>query len=450
MIFGKKNDFLADIVTDKIMIREFNRTFYTQEFNSDSVSFHIKKWEKTLQIVRMIFLTIYAISNLLFNHQTKNIRQRPECLVFGLPEDLIQANSNTKEISSFFSNTIMEIAQEKPSNFLIQSRKPRIFKSTGNTKVVRHIGTHLLLYSERNRIRLVWEIIKNFSLWLRYSFYQSEILLIGPEFIIDSLALSETIINEIKFLITTQSTMLCLPTAFRVSKNTMNLMFWYSDNSTQIWKKDSESKRTYDYSYLEIDSIHIHFVWTNSWADIMRKYTNGEVRVIGPIIFKTVEEKLNNVIKKTKIKKILVFDVTPKKFLNNSSSFYEFNNLKKFINDIITSTNFVDKNIKIDLKPKRNYTKADNKDYIAFLKEHSSEINLLEANQDLLKLISNYDLVISIPFTSPSIICKRLGIETFFYSGSFDYDLPSEYEGIKVIIGEESLKKHLVDIRSNF
>jgi polysaccharide biosynthesis PFTS motif protein len=242
--------------------------------------------------------------------------------------------------------------------------------------------------------------------------------------------------------------MLCLPSAVDRFKDALKVMFWYSDNSRQIKGIDFRSDEEIDYSYLELHSIDIHCVWTESWATILRNHSHGEVIVIGPILFRNLAFCSRPSNKRSGLVKCLVFDVTPKQALSNSNNFYKEDNVISFMQDILESFESMEVQARIDLKPKRSYTKLDSRKYLEFLKENSDKFNLLSPIQDIPKLMEDYDLIVCIPYTSPAIIGKYLGVRTIFYSPTSDFILQEEYEKIPVIVGHQALLSELAGFES--
>jgi polysaccharide biosynthesis PFTS motif protein len=370
--------------------------------------------------------------------------QPPDCLVYGLPDEIIKGNSSSKDLHKFIASQISLTGPPPPVNLLVQSRTLKGLHSIEGVRYVRDIGTTLLDFSNLNRFQLTFKILKNLSKWLYFALGRPEITFIGREYIIESIFAGSKLECKINYLITTQSTMLCLPSSFDHFPEALKIMFWYSDNSQQIKTAHFDPQETTDYTYLEENSINLHFVWTESWATILRRYTSAEVRVIGPIIFKQIlrtPKKIAN--KPLNPARCLIFDVTPKQALSASGNFYAVENVMRFVSDILETLKSMPINTQIDLKPKRPYTKMDSKEYIEFLAANSSQFRLLSPIQDIQELIVKYDLVICIPYTSPAIIAKHLDVSTIYYSPNSDFRLEQIYEDIRVTEGRDELLRAL-------
>lgn len=435
------------IITDRMMAIEFENTFYSNhKFNLNQ--FSRSPFDLSLRLIfgnlfKGVMVTGHAISEVLMNFGSEKSKF-PDCLVYGLPDHIIKGNTSSKDLRDFLALHLVKPGDSPPANILVQSRTLRQSQSNEGVHYVRDIGTALLKFSNERKLNLAALILKNFIKWLFSAIFRPEITFIGREYIIDSIVADQKLECQVKYIVSTQSMMLCLPSSFHRSPAASKIMFWYSDNSQQIRATHFDQQEKIDYTYLEEDSINLHFVWTESWATILRKHTRAEVKVIGPIIFKPIGFHPLVASKGSIPVKILVFDVTPKQALSGSTNFYTESNVMGFVSDILAALKLIQIDSNIDLKPKRPYTKFDSRKYIDFLDANSSHLNLLSPIQDIPKLIESYDLVICIPFTSPAIIAKHLGIRTLYYSPTADFELGQMYEDIRVIVGRDALLKELV------
>jgi polysaccharide biosynthesis PFTS motif protein len=265
--------------------------------------------------------------------------------------------------------------------------------------------------------------------------------MVGPEFIVEIPAIKSRINRQSEVLITTQSQLLSTPLVFKSNLKAGRVMYWYSNNSMQITKQKSVNL---DYSYLSQSVISEHFVWTSTWGKFLEeRNTNAVITVIGPILFKNLSkygksEKIN----RSQTKKLLIFDVTPKKNAGEDSIYSE-KEMTQFVSDIAGTTTAVYSNALIKLKPKRKYTSDDSIAYCDFLEANSSSIQILKWDSDIGNEISKSDLVICVPYSSPALIAKHLGIPTIFYTPSLDFKLDPIHEDILVVQGSTELRRFL-------
>lgn len=431
------------MISNRLMSFEFDKNFYSGDLNSE---FKTSPFNPTLHSIftsfaKGTFFTIYATLSIWIKKKIDD-NKSPDCLVYALPEELVTSHASTSELREFLSIQLVNIGQSKPESIFVQSRNKK-FDSAKGILCVRDIGIAMLPFCKLGKLAITKKLWKNYGTWLRLSRQNPEILNIGSEFIVDSISFGINKAPTIKYLITTQSVLLCPPIAFHYCQDALKVMIWYSDNSQQIKGNDGQSITNFDYSYLKQKTIDIHLVWTETWAKILRENGETEVRVVGPILFKKLVDLSSSKKTHQKNRKILVFDVTPKKFLSDTSNYYNDRNAREFIEDIMEASKSSKLNFKIDLKPKREYSKSDSKSYLDFLKANSRRIRILSSSQDIVRLVQNYDLVICIPFTSPAIVSKTLGVETIFYNPSTSYQLEHAYEGIHVVSGRQSLINYL-------
>jgi polysaccharide biosynthesis PFTS motif protein len=183
------------------------------------------------------------------------------------------------------------------------------------------------------------------------------------------------------------------------------------------------------------------------------------VYAIGPILFQTkivAERSTNNYI-------ITFFDVTPfapsndwivgtqENFYSERDALGDFEAFKKLSADLLKS--YVNE-VKVRIKPKRTYNPVHSKKYIEQIIKSSREhqIELLSPNENLYKVVSQSDLVIATPWTSPAVLAKEMALNSVFFAiRSTDWELPNEYEGIRVIKSLSELTVFInLDIRKKF
>jgi polysaccharide biosynthesis PFTS motif protein len=167
---------------------------------------------------------------------------------------------------------------------------------------------------------------------------------------------------------------------------------------------------------------------------------------IGPIIFRDLSQFGKSAKQKSyQVKTVTVFDVTPK--MNaGKEAFYSDSVMINFIRDIRIAINSKYPSALIRLKPKRQYSSEDSFRYQEFLESHSSDLEILEWDSDIVAEILKSDLVVCIPYSSPALISKYLGVPTIFYSPTSDFNLEQTHEGVSVILGLNELQLFLANL----
>jgi hypothetical protein len=454
LLRGKLLDFLkkvepdaepiANLLADKLMALQFSR-FLSKEntnlnFNRPDFNYHQKFQRRILLLARTIGITLFACLKICF---LRNIDSRPKLvgsLVYGVSKEHYTGTSDIESLGSYFDQHLEIIGLTPPDFYLIQTGSLFANREFGKVKMVPYIAVEMLKYQSIPRRVQVSNLCKRLLSLIRLSMALPEILEIGPDYVIDHSVFSNVSQSEIRSLITTQSQMLVLPIAFYQEICLDRLMFWYSDNSTQIQSLEAEEQIPPDYSYLIQNRISTHYVWTKSWANLLKTFTLAKVLVVGPILFKTLQEShIKLKLQSNSFKNILVFDVTPKKLASRDSIYYS-TNMQQFLNDLVEVVQDINPFAVLTLKPKRRYHHTDDLDYIQLVKSLRSKINLLPPTQDLVKLIHNSDLVICVPFTSPALLAKSMGKQVLYYYPNPQFKLPPEYEGIQVISGNKNLR----------
>ena len=440
-----QRDLLTRVVTDKLMAEDFNRSIYKGIGQTSSNQFSELVKFNFVGVARVILRNgialTFALLNMAFGF-SRPVNSPSIGWVYGLPSQYFSSLVNLEKLCDFLDEKNSEQGLEPPVYYLIQSSSIRQFESTDRIKVVPHIGLAILRNTRGSKSRLILETLVRISKWISMSMRNPILWRIGMEYVIDLQA-----VNIRRFaddsLLTTQTYLLNPPIAFRSDVDWPKIMYWYSDNGRQILGKESSKV---DYSYLTIAEIGTHFVWTNSWASILAAQNNhAEVVAIGPIIFSNLDaSKADFSQNREKSGKILIFDVTPKKIADNQSIYSE-EIMQDFIKDIIQACEESQVGSSLNLKPKRNYSRHDSKSYIDYLSDVGNKLTTLQWDCDLQYAIESSNLVICIPFTSPALISKFLGVPCIFYSPLNGFVFEKHYEGIPVIQGKNDLVAWLLE-----
>lgn len=428
-----------DLVTEKIMAQEFNKEFYrgvgrtTTSFSGSPIRIDFNVKRKAL--LRGIGIISYAMFQIVKTRK-KPSSSIPLGLIYAVPVEYYASNRHRKKLKDFLDSTITQSGTKPPSRYLLQSGTLGKFSKNECIEVVTHISSKILSTWAPNKTNTLCKIVGRTFTWLKVSWSHSSFLMVGGEYVVDSLAIEIMKQQHKCVLITTQSQLLAPPLLFKSQIKASRIMYWYSDNSIQISMKKSIPR---DYSYLCQRDIDTHFVWTNSWARELSNFNKSSLIIpIGPVLFEPLESKKDfSNLTRNQPKNILIFDVTPKE-VADPLSYYSERIMTSFISDIVETVFDIFPNPTIRLKPKRKYSKGDSVGYRNYLASKADLIKQLKFNVDIQKEILNSDLVICVPFTSPGLVSAHLGIPTIYYSASHDFDL--NHESIKVISGKESLR----------
>ena len=241
-------------------------------------------------------------------------------------------------------------------------------------------------------------------------------------------------------LVTTNSSLKKLPIAFQCPIKGRRIMVWYSTNSKPIYFRGNPQSLNWDVGAI-IKGIDSHLVWTKYDVVYLKSLGIHKAHAIGPILFQTqivAEKSARNYV-------ITYFDVTPLApsydyIVGTQENFYsEPNALRDLeaIEKLSADLNGVFANkVQVRIKPKRVYSQMHSKKYITKIMEHSRQhqIEILSPYANLYEIISQSDLVIATPWTSPAVLAKEMSVNAVFFAIRVaDWDLPDVYEGIRVI-----------------
>jgi len=225
----------------------------------------------------------------------------------------------------------------------------------------------------------------------------------------------------------------------------------YSQNSKYITYVD-EKIEIPNNSMINKKSLgDIHWVWTKKYAKYLEKFNNDiDFKYCGSITFKMKE--FDSEVKKKKI--ITLFDVAPQQQYRNEN-FYNDESAIKFIEDILRLKDAIQSlnDFIIQIKPKRELNRrVHSKKYIDFLQDlvQKGEIRVVPWDSNPYTLVSESQLIISIPFTTAAYIGIEMGTESIFYFPFTRKLENSIYEDeIQIIHGNDELLEYFSTINLN-
>lgn len=418
----EKNIYDLDEIMKKISLRHKNQSLHLGFFKQIKLFWNL-----------LIYCT-FAITYIAFAKKIKPSRKLN--LVYGLAQEHIYLSSRTMTCLDFFEE-LNPLWKAADTLVLIELRKPLLFfeKSKFNFRVVFDMSLYLLRYTSVNRFLIIAKLFIGFFYIINLSKKNSIILLISKEILLEFISRSQ--LPKIESLSTTVSQAFVQPYLFHFLKDTPKYMYWYSNNSKTFFNKDLNTVEG-DQSFVKNAKIDKHYVWTEEFGNYIMKISGKKFQVCDYILFynQTVYSQLKKI-------GMLIFDVTPQKRYN-SASFYSEKNSIKFIDDILEVYEILNAKYSVgslSLKPKRAYAKVHSTTYINRIKvlNKSGFINSQDFDVNLLDLISQAKIVISLPFTTASLIANRLGVPSCFYNPDPEYNLGKIVDGIEVIHSKDDL-----------
>ena len=361
------------------------------------------------------------------------IKSLPKVCVLSLSsEQLLNGESNT-DLESFFRE---DRFGNMDGEILIETKLSKSFKrkpSSHKLSIPIHFFLHRMTYTQKI------EVLNLFSQGLEsYYLCQNRITKTNLKTIytIFELAVWFVIRDAEITIITTQSTMGSLPVAFRISDSSfVRKMFWYSTNSQSIARKDSPKDKP-NFSKDLGRNVDEHYVWDLDSRRYLELNEISKVTVVGSILFvkpKSVELEIGGL-------NLAYFDVTP---IENPDTYYTVErmctNLSKLV-EVVCQLN-LETQLKVNLlvKPKREISKSHSRRYVKLLNHFEKQGNLkvIRPETNLYGFISKVDCVIGIPFTSPVVVGRELGVASGyidFYKD--DFLIPETHNGFPVILEE--------------
>jgi polysaccharide biosynthesis PFTS motif protein len=241
-------------------------------------------------------------------------------------------------------------------------------------------------------------------------------------------------------LVTTNSSLKKLPFAFECPGRGRRIMVWYSTNSKPMYFRGKRQRLNWNISAIK-KGLDSHLVWTKHDVAFLESLGIHNAHAIGPILLQkpVLAERSNDKYV------ITYFDVTPLAPTNNwiigtQENFYSEQDALGDLEAIITLSDDLmrtfDNKVEVRIKPKRAYSSMHSRRYIMKLIESCREygIELMSPDSNLYEVVSQSDLVIATPWTSPAVLAKEMSLNSIFFAIRVaDWYLPSSHEDIRVI-----------------
>jgi len=329
---------------------------------------------------------------------------------------------------------------------IVEARSVRLKKKSNKLIWTRDIHIYLIKYLSLNsRFKLVLQILKYHFLILKSAYNCFEIIATYKELVFEMQIAKELLgSNLIGTLINTNSSYSFQDSFFHLTfdaKPHDSCMFWYSDNSVNkpIF---NNSIASFDQSLFEEMKIKKHFVWADSHARYLKKFTEHEISIVGSQLLYPRPKNISRI----KEFDFIIFDVTP--FASSSSiDFYSEARMMGFIKDIMDALAYPEfSSFKGGVKPKRLHTDKHSRKYVRLINNSfgpNHKYILFTPDSELYELIAKSRCVIGVPFTSPVVIAKELRVPSCYYIGDDKVILPKKYNNIPVLRNKQELLSFL-------
>jgi len=235
-------------------------------------------------------------------------------------------------------------------------------------------------------------------------------------------------------------------------------MVMYSQNSSGlVFKDDPVIANHPSIRHLRSDIIYI-------WNDSYRETLNQEkifckAVVVAPVIWclpkvTVIKNRMSN-------RRICIFDVSPisSQALHSRGllgQYYSASTMKLFIEDVIFASNRAEVSLSCDiqviLKHKRLPTINHDLSYFQYIENlfnNNNKFELASEDENLYSLISDSDLVIVIPYSSPAYIASHLKVPTVFYDPTGELLFLGSKSDILFCSGSAGLEKVIIENLAN-
>ena len=451
-IFDKFN-----IPINKSIFQRLFQLLIKEDFNQKLINFFQKGTpishplpKEWIKILRKNGVNVSIFSNFLFHlYKLKILMKSFHILFTCLDLDKNHNETNFNYLSNLNSNVFKNI--DNSNNLFMWFKnyfndgEVNFFHDNKKIKNI-NISNHNLIYKRLialNNVYLFPKLIfEYFVIFFKILFTNSILFFLLDEIVKLKIALKKknNLPNKILFD-HSESVFKPLWTYYFESINIKNIVYFYSTNSVPIVYDKDKIEKIFDYITYgwELMSWKNYFVWDDYQKDFFANFFNLEklyFKSTGPIPFGGKSFKF-----KSKKKIISIFDVSPYSNINYEKlclpeKYYNFKNIKKFYETIIKfNTNY---HLVFKIKRINKYTDLNYLRYIQFLKKEGFDIL-----DDIcpFSLIKSSSKVISLPFSSPSIIAKHCNVDSIFFDPTSKLTFLNDYKfvnhGVQILDNNE-------------
>ena len=353
----------------------------------------------------------------------------PAALLYGVPDADLKADGSSQRFENFCNKGPLDVLSNARM-ILVEVENP--IKGGRQSEKFRYSRYPLLTLFSTNRLSLtqsiafIFEHVRVFFVFLYLVMKQPIMCLLWRDFAAHAAVTAMNNKKLIKASIITNSNWLeqSLWMSDLPNRNYKSHMALYSLNSSAMQFKESPQTSNHPgIRHLRVDLI---WIWDEFYAKILRlEGVFCKTKVVGPILWYLPEQNTQNL--KSELFRICVFDVSPmnKEFLLSRGmlgNFYSTQTMTDYLSDVLAAVDGVrqqkDYLIEITLKHKRKPSPMHDASYFEFVKnrcEADNRIRLAREDANLYSLISESDLVIAVPYSSPGYVAKCLDIPSLFY-----------------------------------
>jgi len=435
---------LIENFQNEINGKDFSTINKIERYSNKNISFDIisKKIKINIKFKFKKFIDLFfyilVIPTSFFKFKSRrNLKEI--CIFYSLTKDQIAINN--EDFTDYFEYFKKKYKKEKYSNVFVVGK----FGTFKNSNYISVLNPGIKLFCKldtKQKFNILKKIKPELNHTIKSLFFYRESILILKKYLDDLLVISVSNLLNIDLLIVVTQTNLisCPPILYLDSvKKIEKIALWYSDNNQAIYKLGS-NKKFFEYSFWQLDLVDCHFVWSNTWANIIKKLSKSNVFVEGPIIFQDLEEYTSKELKYIRNpKQIAFFDVLSHN--KNNELFYSEKVIVDILSGLVGAVKKCNKtDIELLIKHKRNYNMRQGA-YLNTVNNflNSNDITVVKSKVNIIELILSSSLVICTPRTSVALLSKSLNTPSIYYCPPNDFYLENEYEGVPIIRLESDL-----------
>jgi len=376
-------------------------------------------------------------------------------LVFGVgTESLFYAEDDQRFVEYCRKGPITPLA--KATRLIIQHGTRTGSCSDERVSYARHPFVQLaceVMMSRREQAILLGRHFLLPALYVRSAMRCRALALLSRDFALSPFLGALDKAGMIEAVVFTNSNYANQPMWARVRRRYETNMVWYSQNAHPfVMKGDHFSADLPNYRYMQVDA---HWVWTDGFRQYLTERAGRmqRVEVVGPVMWCLPSDTNRHT---ASTFRIAVFDVTPfseayAESIGLLESYYSSTTAKCFLGDILQTareiSDAIGRKCTIRLKHKRHYSISHDRGYIEQVRDsvEQGEVELIPFDINIYEFLSQCDVAVVIPNSSPAYIASFLQIPSIYFDPTMAMQPNFETApNIYFASGKDELKQRLL------
>jgi hypothetical protein len=411
-------------------------------------------------VAKFVALWLFVLGSFIRSLLNKNNDSGAATLIFGVPDANLRVEGSAQRFEEFCQDGPLDVLS-KANKCIVQVVRP---VKVGNPQKFVYARFPLLALFSVNRLGVIEGlgfIKQHISVYFGFLFLilrNPVACLLWRDFAEHAVAtaMNNKKLIEANIITNTNWLQQFLWMSDLSNRHFETYMALYSLNSSTLKFKDDPVAAAHPgIRHLRADLI---WIWDAFYEKVLRhEGVFCRIQVVGPILWYLPKNILAR--RNSQVCRLCVFDVSPmtKEALLSRGmlgSYYSAQTMKSYLDDILVAADELQKQlgceVEIVLKHKRTRTPAHDDSYFSYVNElceSNDHLRLVGEDLNLFSLITESDLVVVIPYSSPGYVANYLGVPALFYDPTNEILTTNEIASpIRFSAGLENLTKEMTKI----